>query len=242
MTEAVQAVFFDVDDTLYDHLTPFQEAVREVVRPEAGFPYEEAYHLLRYYSDKLSVELGGAGSADYSRGLKRLRTERFQKTLEHFGIPVGKRDAEELQAAYLARQYHIEMFAGARELLRQLVNAGYTVGVITNGPLQHQMNKVAAMRLAEVLPPESIFVSGGVGWDKPDPRIFQHVNEVTGTLPGSSLFVGDSWRNDVVGALEAGWQTIWFNHRNAKPESQHLPHYTASSFEEVERILSRLLP
>ncbi|WP_413409930.1 hypothetical protein [Paenibacillus amylolyticus] len=50
--------------------------------------------------------------------------------------------------------------------------------------------------------------------------------------------MGDSWRNDVVGAVDAGWTVIWFNHREALPESDHQPHFVASSYEEISRILT----
>ena len=57
-------IFFDVDDTLYDHLIPFRKAVAERVGTRGDFPYEEAYHRLRYHSDMLSLELGGAGAME----------------------------------------------------------------------------------------------------------------------------------------------------------------------------------
>ncbi|NMO94426.1 HAD family hydrolase [Paenibacillus lemnae] len=236
-----KAVFFDVDDTLYDHLAPFREAVQAVANPDPSFPYEEAYHLMRYYSDQLSLELGGAGTSEYAEALEKLRTRRFQLTLEKWGIILSDRDAQSMQADYLARQYQIHMFEGAPALIQHLTQTGHVVGLITNGPLEHQMNKVTAMKLEEMIPSEHIFVSGGVGWDKPDPRIFAHVNEVTNTTPEHSIYVGDSWRNDVVGALAAGWQVIWFNHRGVEPESQHVPQHTADSFEEVDHIIRSLV-
>lgn len=39
------AVFFDLDDTLYDHLVPFREAVREVLAPDE----DEAWTMRSYF-------------------------------------------------------------------------------------------------------------------------------------------------------------------------------------------------
>lgn len=236
-----KAVFFDVDDTLYDHLTPFRRAVDEIARPAGDFPYEAAYHRLRYYSDMLSLELGGAGSGAYESAVEDMRRRRFQLALEEFGIDLSLDQAKQMQAAYIGCQYDIEMFDGARELLQQLAADGHVVGLITNGPLEHQMNKIAAMKLGEIIPDERLFVSGAVGWDKPDTRIFAYVNEITGTSPEHSFYIGDSWRNDVIGALGAGWSVIWFNHRGTEPESEHIPHYTAASYKELGEILKAQL-
>lgn len=231
------AVFFDVDDTLYDHLIPFRKAVDGWIADKASFPYEQAYHRMRYYSDKLSMELGGAGAMAADRSAASMRSRRFRLTLADFGIAVTDVEAERIQQAYAGCQFDIDMFEGARELLHRLADSGCLVGLITNGEGPHQMKKINAMRLESVIPAELIFVSGNVGWDKPNRRLFRHINETTGTLPGECVYIGDSWRNDVIGALEAGWTAIWFNHRNALPESGHEPHHRASSIRELERLL-----
>lgn len=241
VNEPKKAVFFDVDDTLYDHLTPFRLAVDEIIQPSPDFSYEAAYHRMRYYSDMLSLELGGAGSDAYESAVEDMRKRRFQLALQEFGVELSLDEAKHMQAAYIGCQYKIDMFAGARELLQQLAHDGYIVGLITNGPLEHQMNKIAAMNIGDIVPNDRLFISGAVGWDKPDKRIFDHVNEVTGTSPEYSFYIGDSWRNDVIGALEAGWRVIWFNHRGTQPESDHNPHFTATSYEELGQILSTQL-
>ncbi|MEK3885305.1 HAD family hydrolase [Paenibacillus sp. PL2-23] len=236
--QARKAIFFDVDDTLYDHMAPFRKAVWSWIPQgeRAAFPFEQAYHRLRYYSDMLSLKLGGAGvmGDELASGMRR---ERFKLTLEEFGVAVSAEEAEEIQAAYLACQFDIDMFPGARELLTQLQENGCIVGLITNGAEEHQRQKIEAMGLHKLLPEDRIFISGAAGWDKPDPRLFRHVNELTGTLPGSSLYIGDSWRNDVIGALSAEWSVIWFNHRGAAPESEHEPQHVAICYDELMRLI-----
>lgn len=233
----LKAVFFDVDDTLYDHLAPFRTAVQQVAGTSDVFPYEEAYHKMRYYSDKLSHELGGAGAMESSGGAEHMRRERFKLALAEQGIQLTDERAARMQAAYLGCQYHIALFPGAREFMAALRARGCLLGLITNGAPDHQSNKVAALKLDELIPTAHRFISGAAGWDKPDRRLFQHVNQATGTKPEECLFIGDSWRNDVIGALEAGWQVIWFNHRGVEPESAHQPHHIAFSYEELITLL-----
>ncbi|RUT30548.1 HAD family hydrolase [Paenibacillus zeisoli] len=227
-----KAVFFDVDDTLYDHLSPLRSALMEVLGLPEDFPYERAYYLFRYYSDLLSDEEGLSAVPDKSK-MERMRTRRFILSLAELGVHVTEEQAGRLQAAYLRGQFEIRPFEGAVTLIRRLSEAGYVVGLITNGPKEHQMSKILAMEMEKLVPLSHIFVSGAVGIAKPDPRLFTHVNASTGTLAADCHYIGDSWRNDVVGSLGAGWTSIWFNHRGAKPESDHTPHYIVSTFEEI---------
>lgn len=235
-----RAVFFDVDDTLYDHLLPFRKAVEQVAGPLhelADFPFEEAYHLLRYHSDMLSLELGGAGAMEAGAATDYMRMRRFQLTLGEFGIALDDEQAGAMQAAYIGCQYDIAMFEGARELLEALVQEGWIVGLITNGAPLHQRKKIDAMQLDGLIPRELQIVSGALGWDKPDARVFRHANMLTGTLARESIYVGDSWRNDVVGAMAAGWRVVWFNHRGAKRESEHEPTHEVSGYAELRALL-----
>lgn len=52
------------------------------------------------------------------------------------------------------------------------------------------------------------FVSGELGWEKPDPAIYRHVSDVLKISPGSLLSVGDHKANDVDAPKKAGWQAL----------------------------------
>ncbi|RUT46740.1 HAD family hydrolase [Paenibacillus anaericanus] len=230
-----KAVFFDLDDTLYDHLIPFRLALQSVLSTGIDFPYEPAYHRLRYFSDKLSAERGGTPTQGHD--LEEMRTSRFQLALAEFDIILTTEQAAAVQAQYLNKQFQIEMFEGARELIQKLQAHGYLVGVITNGPPEHQMNKIQALNLEEFIPSELFFISGAVGITKPDRKLFEHVTDKFELSPENCYYIGDSWRNDVVGASSAGWNVIWFNHRGVEPESAHRPHQLAKSYTDLTAYL-----
>ncbi|WP_440113965.1 HAD family hydrolase [Paenibacillus sp. QZ-Y1] len=235
--EAATAIFFDVDDTLYDHLQPLRGALQNVLGLPDDFPYAEAYHRFRYYSDWLSAQedLSAVPEPD---AVERMRRRRFELTMEEFRRPLQPGQADELQAQYLSRQFEIVPFEGAYELIRRLQAEGHTVGLITNGEGEHQRRKLEALDVFGLVNEKLIFISGTTGYAKPDRRLFEHVSKQTGTDARSSYYIGDSWRNDVVGAVDAGWTVIWFNHRNVQPESDHQPHFVARNYEEISRILT----
>lgn len=231
-TSSKLAVFFDLDDTLYDHLLPFREAVREVLAPDEGkLDYAELFYTVRHHSDLLWPK--------YLRGemeLEETRVLRLELAFAEYGLPLNREQAVQIQASYIARQYTIEMIEGVAEQLQRFISQGHPVGIITNGPQEHQMGKLRGLGIDRIIPPEMIFISDAVGLAKPDPAIFAHVNRVTGTAPENSLYVGDTWANDVVGALTAGWQVCWYNPRGRKPGTAHAPSYIFTNYKEFSEL------
>ncbi|PAF29851.1 HAD family hydrolase [Paenibacillus sp. 7516] len=232
-----KAIFFDVDDTLYDHLQPLRGALQEVLGLADDVPYAEVYHRFRYYSDWLSDQ-EGLSAIPEAEAVERMRRRRFELTMKEFGVPLSEGQGEALQAQYLSRQFQIQPFEGAYDLMKSLMADGHFVGLITNGEGRHQRRKLEALNVFDLVPEERIFISGTIGYAKPDRQLFEHVNKQTGTDARSSYYIGDSWRNDVVGAVNAGWNVIWFNHRDALPESNHQPHHVARDYNEITRILT----
>jgi putative hydrolase of the HAD superfamily len=65
------------------------------------------------------------------------------------------------------------------------------------------------------------FLSSELGFMKPEPQPFAAVQAQLGLFPGEIAMVGDSWRDDVKGALDAGWTAIWVN-RAGRPRPEEL--------------------
>jgi len=85
--------------------------------------------------------------------------------------------------------------------LRRLRSAGLRVGVISNaeGTVEALLRDVGLLPLLDF-----VIDSHVVGIEKPDPRIFALALEHTGTAPNRSLYVGDTYSVDIVGARSAG--------------------------------------
>jgi putative hydrolase of the HAD superfamily len=66
------------------------------------------------------------------------------------------------------------------------------------------------------------FLSAELGVLKPELGAFEAVRKRLGLFPGELAMVGDSWRDDVTGALEAGWTAVWVN-RQGVPRPPHDP-------------------
>jgi len=203
-----KAVFFDLDDTLYDQLEPFRAALEAFGGAVGGIAADELYRRFRRHSEAL-WEPYRAGRMT----LERMRVERIRRALADCGIEAEEADCERFQAMYQEGQYRIRLRPGAEFCLAELASAGFLLGVVTNGPGPHQARKLEALGIGRYIPRERWFISGEIGAAKPDPALFAHVNRATGTRPERCALVGDSPENDVGGAARAGWRAVWFNPR-----------------------------
>lgn len=65
-------------------------------------------------------------------------------------------------------------------------------------------------------------LSAELGALKPEAAAFESLQKRLGLFPGNLVMVGDSWKDDVEGALAAGWTAIWVN-RAGRPRPDHDP-------------------
>lgn len=206
----IQAIVFDLDDTLYAQQEPFAQAIKELF---PTFPDEKMQALFiqfRYYSDLHYMK---SISGEWS--LEKMRHERIRLALEDFDFDFDAATADftKFQAAYDTALNHISLPTEMREILDFLTQKKIPIAIITNGPVIRQNQKINALKLTKWIKPENIFISDALQIQKPDPEIF-HLTAEKLTLPADTiLYIGDSFENDVVGAKSAGWQVWWFNHQ-----------------------------
>lgn len=92
-------------------------------------------------------------------------------------------------------------------MLEKLRKMGYKTGLITNGNHKLQYAKIRNLRLAGHF--DEIIATGDYGIHKPDREIFDIMREKFGFSPEEMVYVGDNPINDIEGARNAGWHTIW---------------------------------
>jgi putative hydrolase of the HAD superfamily len=98
---------------------------------------------------------------------------------------------------------------GAAATLAALRDAGYRIGLISNTIWPAELH-IEDLEQIGVLPYlEHMVFSGEIGMWKPNRQIFQHALEALGAAPEQSVFVGDSPREDIIGARGAGMRAVW---------------------------------
>jgi putative hydrolase of the HAD superfamily len=236
----LDAVLFDLDDTLHDDTLAFRSAADEVAREVA------AEHGI----DALALK--DAYIAEAEGFWKRLTAERVQEilltrlsslrsrlwgsALSSIGLD-DPRLAERSAVNYnLYRKKYFALFPGALDLLTRLRAAGKKLGLVTNGVSETHTEKIALLELSDRF--DAIFLADETGMVKPDPRLFAHACERLGSRPRATAMVGDRYERDITGANEAGLFTIWLNLRHEPlPENAPAPDAIVTSIAEVSALL-----
>lgn len=205
----IQAIVFDVDDTLYDQQQPFKNAVYQIVPDFCEGDMHDLYIRFRHWSDELFPKvLTGEWE------LVTMRNYRIQQSLVDLGYEaISDQLALHFQAIYEDELDHITLHDEVRKTLDFLKENDIPMGIITNGPTDHQYKKIIQLDLLHWIQSENVIISQATGFQKPEREIFQLAEERFGFDADTTLYVGDSFENDIVGAKSGDWQALWFNHR-----------------------------
>ena len=204
---------FDVDDTLYEQIVPFENAYKSLF--DMDIDMEQFYLFSRYYSDvKFEASRNGEMTMD------EYHIYRIREAAKDLDVFLTDEQALNMQKEYKKNQQKLQMSDITISILDLAKKNNVKLGIITNGPSEHQWSKVKALSVERWIDKENIIVSGDYGINKPDVRIFEIMQEKL-QLPNDSLYnIGDSLENDIVGANNAGWEAIWINRYKKKlPEN-----------------------
>lgn len=123
---------------------------------------------------------------------------------------------DELQVGAVRRVFaeaalDAELFPESLEVLDRTQAMARTA--LLSNTQSFDMGLLADLGLAQRL--RTRILSAEIGALKPDPPAFAAVQKRLGLFPGEIAMVGDSWRDDITGALDAGWTAIWVNREGA---------------------------
>ena len=236
MSRELDAVLFDLDDTLHDDTRAFTSAAEEVAREVAAEHGVDALALKAAYvaqAEGFWRRLTAEQVQDLIvTKISTLRSQMWGSALSS----VGLRDRELAQRSAATydryRKKYFALYPGALNLLQKLKAAGKKLGLVTNGISETHREKLALLQITEYF--DAVFLADEVGMIKPDPRLFAHACEQLGSVPAKSAMVGDRYERDIGGALEAGLYTVWVNVRgDALPAGARPPDATVRTLSEV---------
>ncbi len=225
-------ILFDLDHTLSYYPMSTADAVaaafgRLQLPPDSFGSLDDL--ASRY--DTLWVELErGAVSVDGLR-LAVWRSILAERAVTAIGL------AERIAAEYGAvrRASGVFLFDGVRELLTDLRAAGLGLGLLTNGLSEAQWDKIHSLRLDTSF--DAIAVAGDVGIYKPDPQAFARLLDRLGARPSRTLFVGDSYDMDILGAHAVGMATAWIRPDGLTPPGNVAPQFAFPKAVDIRKVV-----
>ncbi len=234
---AIEVVLFDLDDTLMAHTRAVDEAIARAQATAGGaFAADDTESVQRrwaqleerHYTRYLTGELTYLGQ----------RVARARDLLAPYGIQVDDDEALAWFERYLVGYRDAwRLFDDVLPALAALDRLGVRFGIITNGDLAFQTDKLERIDLWDRLDLTAVradgsideparrgrvIASGELGITKPDPRIFAAAARAFGVAPAQCAYTGDRVRTDAVGAHDAGMLGIWLDRgRDRNPVTDH---------------------
>ncbi|WP_202081065.1 HAD family hydrolase [Caldalkalibacillus salinus] len=234
------AVFFDLDNTLYSHEYAFEKAIQDCYqelleeweltgRHIPHVDMDDWFEVFKHFSDKWWPEYENKEISQ-----RAYRRKRYMSTMRHFKLPHDEDEADQFHDKYYAKAHiYVQPYPFLYPVLQQLQDAGTNTGVITNGKSEVQWLKYKKLKLYRYIPRERFIVSEEVNAEKPSKHIFQKA--VKELHPRRPVFIGDAWELDIVGAIDAGWEAIYLNTQQRPRTTSHQPLYECRTLEEIHQ-------
>lgn len=224
---SVRTLFFDMNNTLIDPERSFDHCFTNILidftgrwepdDPEAAPGKAVSLYLAEWnkHKRKFKPQSNNSGSA-----ISELRKICLKTALKHYPFAVNDTFVQSFFREMKKQQrQHAVLFPNTAETVRELAKH-YQLGIISNGSRDVQHGMIGRFGLSGELPKERIFTSKKGEYRKPDPAIFLHALKSTSTSPPEAVMVGDSWTNDIAGALKCGMNAIWINRLSDKKTTQ----------------------
>ncbi len=222
----IQALLFDLDDTLYlesDYVASGYRAVAHYVRKNFGRSFSEVFYTMM--------------SVFVSQGRQMV----FPVIIDRF-LNSSVSTAELLEV-YRGHTPRIRLLPGYRELLKSWGRDHY-LGIITDGLPEVQKRKVAALGLGHLVDRVLYTWEYGAENEKPHPLGFSLMMDYFRVEPHEAIFVGDNPAKDCEGARRVGMKsaqirTVRCEGDAGVPERESTADYIINSVYELTPILQK---
>ncbi len=191
MSKKIQAIFFDLDSTLYNNRQYYLGAFKEV-----------SHYLTKKYGIEERVI--------YQRLWKLWKNKTssykflFNDLLASFKIN-DRRAINEVVKIFNGYAKEMKPYPDVIPVLKKLKERGYLLGIITDGNVRRQKRKIKLLGLAKffkiVLYTKEIIA-------KPSPQPFLKARQLSKTKPETICYIGDNPEIDFAGAKRAGFKTV----------------------------------
>uniref|UniRef100_A0A8C5WHM0 N-acetylneuraminic acid phosphatase n=1 Tax=Leptobrachium leishanense TaxID=445787 RepID=A0A8C5WHM0_9ANUR len=226
----IQAIFFDLDNTLINTSGASNQAIEEVLLVDKQRYSEEDAHVI---CDRFQAKLLHETLDDSKMTIDDLRIQHWEEAMQSIRPGDHNDEAKECYAFWKKRRLELLIFSGdVKRMLCDLRKLARLV-LLTNGEKQVQREKIEACGAHPFF--DAIVVGGEHAEQKPAPSIFLHCCDLVNVKPGDCLMVGDSLDTDIRGGLDAGFKaTIWLNENGSfRGNPCPAPHYTIHSISEL---------
>ncbi|GKX65475.1 HAD family hydrolase [Inconstantimicrobium mannanitabidum] len=200
----IKALIFDLDDTLYYEKEYVLGAFKEVAA-YLGNKYNESFEEI-YTEMTIILDTMGRGQI-------------FDIICDKHGFD---EKIEDLVDIYRASKPKLKLYDDSKEVMVWARNAGYKLGIITDGCVQVQKNKVEALEINKYV--DCIVLTDELGREfwKPNEKPYKLMLKELEVSADECVYIGDNPVKDFIGARKLGLRTIRIIRENGDHISKRL--------------------
>lgn len=192
----IQAIVFDMDDTLYEE--------KEYVK--SGFKQLDTWVINNFQK---------TGFYEIATRLFNVEDRKFifNKSLEYLNLPYNPEVINEMLTIYRTHEPDIEMPDDARWVINVL-KCQVKLGLITDGFLISQQKKIKALKLKDSF--HAIILSDKYGREhwKPSVIPYEAVSNELQCRHHECVYIGDNVNKDFITPNKLGWTTVQLERKN----------------------------
>jgi len=140
-----------------------------------------------------------------------LHRDALSYLLAREGVEVGRDELAEMTSVY----HEMEPFDDVRDGMERLEEAGYDLGVVSNGDPGMLDSLVEVTGVGDLL--SAVVSADEIERHKPAVELYDRAADCLGVDPGAVAHVSNG-QFDVQGAVHAGMTGVWLNRQDAPPE------------------------
>ena len=223
----VRAIYFDLDNTLWD-VWPVIVRAEQKMYDFLAQRYPRVVASMTLEMMRAAREQTAAAHPQMRHDFTFLRKQTLREHAQEFGYAEAM--VEEAFDAFIRARNEVDLYPDVLPALEKL-RARYRLFTASNG--NADLSKIGIAHFFE-----RTIAARHVGALKPDPAIFHKVIEDTDLQSHEVVYVGDDPLLDVEGARGAGMHAIWIDREGSEWPTQIAPAtYTVRSLTELVELL-----
>lgn len=233
VTRAIDAIFFDIDDTLFSTSVFADKARRSAIDAmiRAGMRADRTAALREL--DEVIAEFSSNYGNHFDKVIDRLGSESIAGHNRAVIVASG------VVAYHATKWRELKVYDDVYEVLQWLSTTRLVRGIVSAGITIKQAEKLVRLELLEFLTPSAIFFTDQVGFSKPNPRLYRRVLQLTGLAAQRCIYVGDNPTHDIDPCNQEGLVTVRIRRsgRHAQEQGATQATHEIRDFFDLRRIL-----
>jgi HAD superfamily hydrolase (TIGR01509 family) len=197
-----KGLLLDIDNTLFSYQNPNEvglNAAFSLIESRFGIERSNIKNAFSESRNEVHIMLSET-AASHNRMLY------FQKLLERLDLPSTSFTLQVYEAYWSNFLVEMTAFDGVYEMLEKYKNR---ICLVTDLTAHIQHRKIKQLKLDKYV--DLVVTSEEVGHEKPHPFMFNLSLEKLKCSKDEVCMIGDSFKNDILGASRLGIQSIWLN-------------------------------